>query len=139
MSRIRRHGGGGAQGRVRLLHSARWRKKAGAGFETRSPSFLWVHLYDPHLPYAPPEPYASVYAHNPYVGEIAYADSQIGRLLRTLEDGHLLERTIVIVAGDHGESLGDPELTSGPSLVSQQLAEQLAALGYVGRRGKKPG
>ncbi len=72
-----------------------------------SPSFLWVHLYDPHLPYAPPQPYASLYAHNPYVGEIAYADSQIGRLLRALDDGHLLERTVVIVAGDHGESLGD--------------------------------
>lgn len=69
--------------------------------------FLWAHLYDAHLPYEPPEPYASIYGHNPYIGEIAFADSQIGRLLDALEAHHLMERTIVIVAGDHGESLGD--------------------------------
>jgi arylsulfatase A-like enzyme len=69
--------------------------------------FLWAHLYDPHLPYDPPEPYASIYAHDPYVGEIAFADSQIGRLLEALERRALLDRTIVIVAGDHGESLGE--------------------------------
>ena len=72
-----------------------------------SPYFLWVHLYDAHVPYDPPEPYASIYGHNPYVGEIAFADSQIGRLLDALDARQLMERTIVIVAGDHGESLGD--------------------------------
>ena len=69
--------------------------------------FLWAHLYDPHRPYDPPEPYASIYGHNPYLGEIAFADSQIGRLLEALEQRALLDRTIVIVAGDHGESLGE--------------------------------
>jgi arylsulfatase A-like enzyme len=69
--------------------------------------FLWAHLYDPHLPYDPPEPYASMYGHNPYVGEIAFADSQIGRLLEALEQQALLDRTVVIIAGDHGESLGE--------------------------------
>lgn len=69
--------------------------------------FLWTHLNDPHRPYDPPEPYASIYGHNPYVGEIAFADSQIGRLLETLDKRALLNRTIVVVAGDHGESLGE--------------------------------
>jgi len=69
--------------------------------------FLWTHLYDPHRPYDPPEPYASRYASDPYVGEIAYADSQIGRLVESLDRRGLLDRTIVIVAGDHGESLGE--------------------------------
>jgi arylsulfatase A-like enzyme len=69
--------------------------------------FLWVHLYDPHRPYDPPEPYASIHAGDPYIGEIAFADSQIGKLLEALERRTLLERTIVIVAGDHGESLGE--------------------------------
>lgn len=68
--------------------------------------FLWTHLYDAHRPYDPPEPYASKYGHNLYVGEIAFADSQIGRLLQALEERHLLERTVIIVVGDHGESLG---------------------------------
>lgn len=69
--------------------------------------FLWTHLYDPHRPYDPPEPFATTYGHNPYVGEIAFADSQIGQLLRALEERQLLDRTVVVVAGDHGESLGE--------------------------------
>ena len=68
--------------------------------------FLWAHLYDPHGPYDPPEPYRSTYS-DPYIGEIAFADSQIGRLLDALDARRLMSRTIVIVAGDHGESLGD--------------------------------
>jgi arylsulfatase A-like enzyme len=68
--------------------------------------FLWVHLYDPHRPYDPPEPFRSRYL-DPYVGEIAYADSQIGRLIEALEDRRRLDRTIVVVVGDHGESLGE--------------------------------
>jgi arylsulfatase A-like enzyme len=68
--------------------------------------FLWAHLYDPHGPYDPPEPYRSTYS-DPYIAEIAFADSQIGRLLDALEARRLMGRTIVIVAGDHGESLGD--------------------------------
>ena len=69
--------------------------------------FAWVHLYDAHRPYEPPEPFATRYANDPYVGEIAYVDAQIGRLLDALERERLLDRTVVIVAGDHGESLGD--------------------------------
>jgi arylsulfatase A-like enzyme len=72
-----------------------------------SPYLLWVHLYDAHLPYDPPAPYASIYGHNPYVGEIAFADSQIGRLLAAVDARGETDRTIVVVVGDHGESLGD--------------------------------
>ena len=68
--------------------------------------FLWAHLYDPHRPYDPPDPYRAQYAHNPYVGEIAFADSQVGRLIDALEKRRLLDRTVVIVTADHGESLG---------------------------------
>jgi arylsulfatase A-like enzyme len=67
---------------------------------------LWAHLYDPHRPYDAPEPFGTSYAHNPYVGEIAYADAQIGRLLGVLERRGWLDRTLVIVVADHGESLG---------------------------------
>jgi arylsulfatase A-like enzyme len=76
---------------------------AGAG---RSPFFLWVHLYDPHRPYDPPEPFRSRHV-DPYIGELAFADAQIGRLLSALDTLKLRDRTIVVVAGDHGESLGD--------------------------------
>ena len=50
------------------------------------PFFLWVHLFDPHWTYAPPEPYAERYAHALYDGEIAFADAQLGRLLEALQE-----------------------------------------------------
>ncbi len=68
--------------------------------------FLWTHLYDPHAPYDPPEPFRSRHA-DPYVGEIAFADSQIARLLDELERRQLLERTVVVFLSDHGEGLGE--------------------------------
>lgn len=69
--------------------------------------FAWLHLYDPHRPYEPPEPYATMYASDPYVGEIAYVDAQITALLDALEQQGVLDRTVVVVAGDHGEALGE--------------------------------
>jgi len=69
--------------------------------------FAWVHLYDPHTPYDPPEPYATRYARQPYVGEVAYTDHVVGRLFDWLKQAGLWERTLVVVVGDHGESLGD--------------------------------
>ena len=69
--------------------------------------FAWVHLYDPHAPYEPPETYASRYPDKPYLGEIAYTDAVVGRLVSWLRDNGQLERTIVVVTADHGESLGD--------------------------------
>jgi choline-sulfatase len=67
--------------------------------------FAWVHLYDPHEPYRAPEPYAS--QHEPYDAEVAYTDAMVGRLLDELRAAGQLERTLVVVAADHGESLGE--------------------------------
>jgi arylsulfatase A-like enzyme/Tfp pilus assembly protein PilF len=72
-----------------------------------SPFFAWLHLYDAHTPYAPPEPFKSRYAGNPYQGEIAFADAQIGRVVQFLRDRDLYDRTVIVVIGDHGESLND--------------------------------
>jgi choline-sulfatase len=69
--------------------------------------FGWVHFYDAHSPYDPPEPFKSRYAGHPYVGEIAFVDSQVGRLLAYLDAHHLADRTVIVVMGDHGESLGE--------------------------------
>ena len=68
--------------------------------------FGWVHLFDPHDPYEPPEPFRSRLEH-PYDGEIAFADAQVARLLQWLDRSSLREDTLVVVVGDHGESLGD--------------------------------
>lgn len=69
--------------------------------------FAWLHFYDAHTPYTPPEPYKSRFRGQPYAGEIAYVDSQVGRMLQWLDTKGLRERTIVIAIGDHGESLNE--------------------------------
>jgi arylsulfatase A-like enzyme/Flp pilus assembly protein TadD len=69
--------------------------------------FLWMHLYDPHFPYRPPSPYSEQYASHPYDGEIAFADAQVGRLLRFLKEKGLYQNAVIVLAGDHGESLGE--------------------------------
>src|SRR5262249_16369876 len=69
---------------------------------TKLPYFAWVHLYDPHFPYMPPPPYAQRFADHPYDGEVAYADEIVGRVLKIAG-----QNTLLIVASDHGESLGD--------------------------------
>jgi arylsulfatase A-like enzyme/Tfp pilus assembly protein PilF len=71
------------------------------------PFFLWVHLYDPHYPYTPPEPYASHYRARLYDGEIAFADTQVGRLTSFLKQQGLVEPSLLVLAGDHGEGLGE--------------------------------
>ncbi len=71
------------------------------------PFFLWLHLYEPHDPYEPPEPFASRYAGRPYEGEIAYADELLGRFLAGLAARGLDGETAIALTGDHGEGLGD--------------------------------
>jgi arylsulfatase A-like enzyme/Flp pilus assembly protein TadD len=77
------------------------------GKNSRKKFFLWMHLYDPHFPYHPPEPYSRDYAAQPYNGEIAFADEQVGRLLRFLKEKGIYENTLIVLCGDHGESLGE--------------------------------
>jgi len=69
--------------------------------------FLWMHLYDPHYPYRPPPPYSEQYKDRPYDGEIAFADAQVGRLIEFLKNKGLYQNTLIILSGDHGESLGE--------------------------------
>ena len=76
--------------------------------------FAWVHLYDPHAPYNPPQAFLAQAGGDAYNGEVAFADAQVGRLLDWLRTSGQGERTIVAVTGDHGEGLGDHgELTHG--------------------------
>ncbi len=69
--------------------------------------FAWLHFYDPHSPYQPPEPWKSRFADRPYAGEIAFVDHQVGRLLQWLDTRGLRDNTIVVAVGDHGESLNE--------------------------------
>lgn len=71
------------------------------------PRFVWMHLYDPHEPYLPPPPYARLYRGALYDGEIAYADSAVRQLLTRLKRRGLYDPALIIIVGDHGESLGE--------------------------------
>ncbi len=78
------------------------------------PFFAWIHLYDPHAPYNPPQEYLTKAGGHPYDGEVAFADAQVGRLLDWLKASGREGKTIVALTGDHGEGLGDHgELTHG--------------------------
>lgn len=69
--------------------------------------FVWVHLYDPHDPYEPPPPFSRIYKDRLYDGEIAYADSVLGKFADYLKSRGWYENSVVIVVGDHGEGLGE--------------------------------
>ena len=73
----------------------------------KGPFFLWLHFYDAHDPYDPPEPFKTKYASALYDGEIAYVDSQVGKFLADLKTKGRYENTIIAVMADHGEALGE--------------------------------
>lgn len=85
--------------------------------DRQSPFFCWVHYFDPHSPYQPPSPYGTRFRNRPYEGEIAFMDSQIGRLLDELRKHEQLDSTLVIVVADHGESLGQHHEATHAKLI----------------------
>lgn len=74
--------------------------------QQKSPWFLWVHLFDPHNPYEPPNPFHIPYDKNPYEGEVAYIDFILGKLFDFLTKSGTYENTLIVFTSDHGESLG---------------------------------
>ncbi len=107
----------------------------------QAPWFLWLHYFDPHSPYEPPAEFAQRFARDPYDGEVAFVDSELGALLRRPDFAR--ERTIVLVTADHGESLGEhgeethgvfvydatlrvPWIMAGPSLPEGRVSPVVA-------------
>jgi arylsulfatase A-like enzyme/Flp pilus assembly protein TadD len=83
--------------------------------------FLWVHYFDPHTEYSPPEPFASRYKSRLYDGEIAYMDQSLGRLIRHMADSRILDHTVVAVVGDHGEGLNEHDEPTHGIFVYQSV------------------
>jgi arylsulfatase A-like enzyme/Tfp pilus assembly protein PilF len=117
-------------------------RKVGPGGAS-PPFFLWVHYYDPHAPYEPPGELAERFKAAPYDGEVAFADRQLGRLLRALDERGDTPRTLVLVSSDHGEGLGEhgegthglfvydttlkvPWIMAGPGLPGGRVSETVA-------------
>lgn len=119
-------------------HAAAWLRE-----QSNQPFFAWVHLYDPHAPYAAPEEYAARFPQTmqgAYDAEIAFTDAQVGRLLEAV--GLARGNTVVVVVGDHGESLGEhqeqqhgffiydavtqvPLIISGPNIPVRTITRQV--------------
>jgi len=107
--------------------------------------FCWIHLWDPHAPYAPPEPFLAQYRDDPYSGEVAYVDAELAVLFGELEARELTAKTLVIFTADHGESLGEhgemthsyfaynstlhvPLIIAGPGVAPRRVA---ANVGHI--------
>jgi arylsulfatase A-like enzyme/Tfp pilus assembly protein PilF len=73
----------------------------------KSPWFLWIHCFDPHDPYEPPDPYMKKFAGDLYSGEVAYVDDALGNLMDYMNAENLFDNTLTLFTGDHGESLGE--------------------------------
>jgi arylsulfatase A-like enzyme/Tfp pilus assembly protein PilF len=85
------------------------------------PFFLFFHIYEPHVPYDPPEPFRSRYASSPYDGEVATADAIVGELLDHLKKNGVYDRAIILFVSDHGEGLGDHGEKQHSILVYREL------------------
>jgi choline-sulfatase len=93
------------------------------------PRFVWVHYYDAHAPYEPPEPYRTRYRAHPYLGEIAAMDEQLGRLVQAF-DQRATRPTAIVVVADHGEGLGEHgEAQHGTLLYQATLHVPLVIVG----------
>jgi arylsulfatase A-like enzyme/Tfp pilus assembly protein PilF len=99
--------------------------------------FAWVHLFDPHLPYDAPEPFRSHFAADAYQAEVAFTDDLVGRLVARLRERQLLGRTLLVVAADHGESLGEHgEAAHGLFVYDSTAAVPLIVRTPWGLRGR---
>jgi arylsulfatase A-like enzyme/tetratricopeptide (TPR) repeat protein len=98
--------------------------------QTTTPFFLWAHLYDPHAPYEPPAEFQAKAGGNPYDGEVAFADAQVARLIDALGKRGLASSTVIALAGDHGEGLGEHgEQTHGMLAYDSTLRVPLIVAG----------
>jgi arylsulfatase A-like enzyme/Flp pilus assembly protein TadD len=105
--------------------------------------FCWIHIWDPHYPYTPPEPYAAKFAKDPYSGEVAFVDASLEKLLTMPEPMGWRDKTVIILTGDHGESLGEhgelthsyfaynstiwvPLIVSGPGMKEARIRENVS-------------
>lgn len=104
--------------------------------------FAWIHLWDPHAPYLPPGQFLNLYKKDPYSGEIAYVDSELGKLMSFLKENQLRNNTLIILTGDHGEAFGEhgeerhgyfaynttlwiPLIITGPGIKTIQVEEDV--------------
>lgn len=117
------------EGRIVISSAMQWIER-----RKENPFFCWIHLFDPHFPYSShPDRFKDQFASDPYDGELAYVDQEIGRLLKKLDEAELLESTTIVIVGDHGESLNDHgERAHGMTLYEPVLRVPLLIINAPG-------
>jgi arylsulfatase A-like enzyme/Tfp pilus assembly protein PilF len=98
--------------------------------------FAWVHFYDPHDPYAPPAEFAKRFQNDPlgrYDGEIAYMDVYVGRIISDLQASGVLDDTLLVVVGDHGEAFGEHQEHGHPIFCYRENLQVPLILRYPRR------
>ena len=100
-------GGLQRKGGETLERAFAWLDGIDTGIDHGTPFFLFFHIYEPHSPYTPSEPWATRYPHHPYDAEVAEADAVVGELISGLEQRGLYDESLVVLLSDHGEGLGD--------------------------------
>lgn len=101
-----------------------------------SPWFLWIHVFDPHQPYEPPEPYKTQFKGDLYSGEVAYVDASLAKLFSYLRNSGQSDSTLTVLTADHGQGLGEhDEATHGYFAYNSTLWVPLIIAGP----GLKPG
>jgi choline-sulfatase len=102
-----------------------------------APFFLFLHYFDPHAAYEPPEPYRTTFSASPYDGEVAYVDAELRRLVDALDKRGGAGQTVLVVTADHGESLGEHnEKTHSYTLYDATLRIPLIFVGTGIPRGR---
>jgi arylsulfatase A-like enzyme/Tfp pilus assembly protein PilF len=116
------------------------RALAHLGRDAAAPAFVWVHYFEPHHPYEPPEPFRERYAKAPYLGEVAAMDAELGRLAAAFQ-ARARGPAAIVVVGDHGEGLGDHGETQHGNLLYQPTMHVplvLVGPGVVGGESDAP-
>ncbi len=108
-----------------------------------SPFFLWIHLFEPHDPYLPPEPFRSRFAGRPYAGEVAHTDALLSEFFQSLKSRELWDSSLVTVLSDHGEGLGEHGESRHGFFVYQSTMRipwliRLPGAEYRGKRVRQP-
>ncbi len=100
--------------------------------------FAFVHFYDPHIPYDPPAPFSpkNRTPQESYKGELSYVDSVIGKLVEDLTRRGILDNTLVIITGDHGEMFGEHEESGHGYFIYQEALKVPLLIALPGQAGK---
>lgn len=111
-------------------------KKVVKTLNWKNKCLLFIHFFEPHIPYEPPEKYKEIYPKNYYAGEVAYVDEIIGMFFKYLEENKIFDKSLIILTSDHGEGLGNHRESTHGYLTYNDTLKVPLMLFYPGVKHK---